>query len=72
MAVDPANLILGPAWLYWRAPDGRCFWGEGPGIEAAVKNAHRRWRGRPQPLTVNGHEYNRRRLARQRRKRRPQ
>jgi hypothetical protein len=69
MAVEPARLILGPAWLYWRAPDGRVFNGQGPDLDSAIRDARDRWRGRPLPLKVNGHEYHRRQLARVRRKR---
>lgn len=70
MAIEPARLVLGPAWLVWLAPDGRCFEGEGPTTDLAVASARRRWRANPRPLTVDGREYNRRRLARQRRKHR--
>jgi hypothetical protein len=65
----PESLVWGPAWLLWRAPDGRCFEGEGPDLDSAMAAARRKWRGRPLPLKVNGHEYRRRQLARVRRNR---
>lgn len=68
--MTPGRLIIGPAWLYWRAPDGRVFNGQGPDLDSAMANARRRWRGRPLPLTVDGNEYRRRQLARQKRKNR--
>jgi hypothetical protein len=69
MAIEPVRLVLGPAWLIWRSPDGRCFEGEGPGFDSAMAAARRKWRGRPLPLKVNGHEYHRRALARTKRRR---
>lgn len=37
-------------------------------VDSAMRDARDRWRGRPLPLKVNGHEHHRRQLARVRRK----
>lgn len=63
-------VLLGPAWLIYRAPDGRWFEGEGPGLASAMADARRKWRGVAGPLAVNGHKYHRRALARQKRRKR--
>jgi hypothetical protein len=68
MPIEPVHLVLGPVCLIWRSPDGRCFEGEGPNLDSAMAAARRKWRGRPLPLKVNGHEYHRRQLARVRSK----
>lgn len=70
MVIKPAFLVMGPIWLIWRAPDGRCFEGEGWTTDEAIASARRRWRGNPRPLAVDGQEYNRRRKARMRKHRR--
>lgn len=69
MAIKPTSLVMGPVWLIWRSPDGRGFEGTGSTTDAAIQHARRRWRGNPRPLAVDGQEYNRRRKARMRRKR---